>query len=71
MLLNEGWRTGRTSRHAPRRRDFLFEEKMTLAKVLDRYLDEVISKYKNEPTRGAARRAIFEAHYALDPAARR
>ena len=55
------WPNEQTRAEAAR---LLFEEKMTLAKVLDRYLDEVISKYKNEPTRGAARRAIW-AHYAL------
>ena len=55
------WPNEQTRAEAAR---LLFEEKMTLAKVLDRYPDGVISKYKNEPTRGAARRAIW-AHYAL------
>jgi hypothetical protein len=35
-----------------------------LARVLARYPGEVIDKYKDEPRRGAARRAIW-AHYAL------
>jgi hypothetical protein len=42
----------------------LFAGGMELGEVLARYPNEVISQYRGEPRRGAARRAIW-AHYAL------
>lgn len=55
------WPNAQTRAEAAR---LFYVERWGLGKVLALYPNEVISKYKNEPRRGAARRAIW-AHWAL------